>query len=118
MHDGRIKAEARRIVERMKQLDAPNSPNKTHFMVELSPTFMQLTSSRNTERLAAMLPYKSLVISSLKDRHGVYAQINKDENRDREIKKPRQSIRAQLKADKAKTAPKKAAKTKNHELEV
>ena len=106
------------IVERMKQLDAPNSPNKTHFMVELSPTFMQLTSSRNTERLAAMLPYKSLVLSSLKDRHGVYAQINKDENRDREIKKPRQSIRAQLKTDKAKTAPKKAAKTKNHELEV
>lgn len=118
LHDGRIEAEARRIVERMKQLETPNSPNKTYFMVELSSAFMQLASSRDTERLAAMLPYQSLVLSSLKDRHGVYAQINKDENRDREIKKPRQSIRAQLKADKAKTAPKKAAKTKNHELEV
>ena len=41
------------------------------------------------------------------------------ENRDREIRKPRPSIRAQLKADKAKTAPKKAAaKTKNHDMEV
>ena len=33
-------------------------------------------------------------------------------------KEEKRSIRAQLKADKAKTAPKKAAKTKNHELEV
>ena len=31
LHDGRIEAEARRIVERMKQLETPNSPNKTHF---------------------------------------------------------------------------------------
>ena len=44
---------------------------------------------------------------------------DKGENRDREIRKPRPSIRAQLKADKAKTAPKKAAaKTKNHDMEV
>ena len=35
------------------------------------------------------------------------------------LRKPRPSIRAQLKADKAKTAPKKAAaKTKNHDMEV
>lgn len=37
----------------------------------------------------------------------------------RQARKPRPSIRAQLKADKAKTAPKKAAaKTKNHDMEV
>ena len=34
--------------------------------------------------------------------------VYKRQNRDREIRKPRPSIRAQLKADKAKTAPKKA----------
>lgn len=51
--------------------------------------------------------------------HWTYALIDKGENRDREIRKPRPSIRAQLKADKAKTAPKKAAaKTKNHDMEV
>ena len=51
--------------------------------------------------------------------HGTYALIDKGENRDREIKKPRPSVRAQLKANKAKAAPKKAAaKSKNHELEV
>lgn len=51
--------------------------------------------------------------------YGVYALISKDENRDRSIKKPRPSLRAQLEADKAKTTPKKAAaKSKNHEMEV
>ena len=38
--------------------------------------------------------------------------IDKGENRDREIRKPRPSIRAQLKADKAKTAPKKGRRQK------
>ena len=57
--------------------------------------------------------------SKIEGRHGTYALIDKGENRDRKIRKPRPSIRAQLKADKAKTAPKKAAaKTKNHDMEV
>ena len=64
-------------------------------------------------------PYKTLSFSKIEGRHGTYALIDKGENRDREIRKPRPSIRAQLKADKAKTAPKKAAaKTKNHDMEV
>ena len=40
LHDGLIETEARRIVREMKRHDTPNSPNKTHFMVELSPAFM------------------------------------------------------------------------------
>ncbi len=39
LHDSRIEAEAQRIVAEMKRQDSPNSPNKTHFMVELSPYF-------------------------------------------------------------------------------
>lgn len=119
LQGGRIEAEARRIAERMKRLETPNSPNRTHFMVEVAPAFMQLASSRDMERLAAILPYKSLALSVVKDRHGVYAQVEKDEKRDKDIRKPRPSIRAQLKADKEKTAPKKAAaNTKHHDLEV
>ena len=103
----------------MKRHDTPNSPNKTHFMVELSPAFMQLAATKDTDRLFSMLPYKTLAFSKIEGRHGTYALIDKGENRDREIRKPRPSIRAQLKADKAKTAPKKAAaKTKNHDMEV
>ena len=119
LHGNLIEREARRIVADMKKLSAPNSPDKSHFMVELSPVFTRLASAKDTERLFSMLPYKTLSFSQVKDRHGTYALIGKDENRDREIKKPRPSVRAQLAQDKKRTAPKKtAAKVKNHGLEV
>ena len=63
--------------------------------------------------------HKSLCFTSIKDRHGVYAMINKDERRDVSIRKPRPSIRKQLADSKQATSPKKAAaRTKKNELEV
>lgn len=119
LHNNLIEREARRIVADMKKLSAPNSPDKSHFMVELSPVFTRLASAKDTERLFSMLPYKTLSFSQVKDRHGTYALIGKDENRDREIKKPRPSVRAQLAQDKKRTAPKKTVtKKKDHGLEV
>ena len=119
LRDGLIETEARRIVREMKRHDTPNSPNKTHFMVELSPAVMQLAATKDTDRLFSMLPYKTLAFSKIEGRHGTYALIDKGDNRIMKISTPRPSIRAQLKADKAKTAPKKAAaKTKNHDMEV
>ena len=119
LHEGMIDREARRIVADMKKLSVPNSPDKSHFMVELSPVFTRLASTKDTERLFSMLPYKTLSFSALKDQRGTYALIGKDENRDREVKKPRPSVRAQLAQDKKRTAPKKAAaKKKDHGLEV
>ena len=119
LHEGMIEHEARRIVADMKKLSAPNSPDKSHFMVELSPSFERLASTKDTERLFSMLPYKTLAFSQIKNSYGTYALIGKDENRDRQIRKPRPSVRAQLAQDKKRTAPKKAAaKTKNHGLEV
>ena len=92
---------------------------KSHFSAELSPYFLRLATDKDMDRLFSMLPYKSLSFSAMEGKHGVYALISKDENRDRSIKKPRPSLRAQLEADKAKTTPKKAAaKSKNHEMEV
>lgn len=119
LHNNLIEREARRIVADMKKLSAPNSPDKSHFMVELSPVFTQLASTKDTERLFSMLPYKTLSFSALKEQRGTYALIGKDENRDREIKKPRPSVRAQLAQDKKRTAPKKTVtKKKDHGLEV
>ena len=118
LHEGMIDREARRIVADMKKLSAPNSPDKSHFMVELSPSFMRLASTKDTERLFSMLPYKTLAFSQIKNSYGTYALIGKDENRDRQIRKPRPSVRAQLAQDKKRTAPKKAAKKKDHGLEV
>ena len=119
LHDRLIRDEAQRIVAGLKELSAPNSPNKTHFMVELSPYFTQIASSKDTDRLFSMLPYKSLVFTGIKDRHGIYAMIGKDENRDKEVRRPRASIRKQLSENKQAQAPKKApARTKKNELEV
>ena len=119
LHDSRIETEAQRIVDKLKDLSAPNSPNKTHFMVEISPHFDALASTKDNDRLFAMLPYKSLCFTGMKDRHGLYAVIGKDENRDKEVRRPRASIRRQLSETKQAQAPKKApARTKKNELEV
>ena len=119
LHDSRIETEARRIVDKLKNLSAPNSLNKTHFMVEISPHFDALASTKDNDRLFAMLPYKSLCFTGIKDRHGVYAMIGKDERRDVSIRRPRPSIRKQLSDSKQAASPKKAAaRTKKEELEV
>ena len=118
LHESRIETEARRIAGKMKELREPNSPDKSHFSTELSPYFLPLATDKDMERLFSMLPYKSLSFSAMEGRHGVYALIGKEENRDKGIRKPRPSLRAQLKADKAKAAPKQAAKSKNQEMEV
>lgn len=109
-----------RIAAAFQSLQAPNSPNGTHFMVEVSPHFERIASSKEHERLQRLLPYKSLCLSSMNDRQGIYALIGKDEKRDLPLRRPRPSVRAQLKAGQPKAAaPKKtAAKKKKTELEV
>jgi len=101
----------------MKRLGAPDSPEKTQCAVEISPYFVPLATDKDMERLFSMLPYKSLSFSTLEDRHGVYALIDKSE-KNKEIKKSRPSVRAQLQTEKSPKVPKKTAKTKHHELEV
>lgn len=119
LHDSLITREAGRILSELQALKEPNSPEKTHFMVELSPYFTAIASSKDTDRLLSMLPFKKLSLSNLKEGHGIYAFLPKDENRDKSLRKLLQSIRAQLAADKEKAAPKKAAaKSKHHDMEV
>ena len=49
LRDGLIETEARRIVGKMKELSDPNSPDKSHFMVELSPYFTQIATTKDTD---------------------------------------------------------------------
>lgn len=118
LHDCRIRQEAERILSELQAPKEPNSQSKTHFMVEVSPYFMAIASSKDTDRLLSLLPFKTQSLSNLKDRRGVYAFVSRDESRDKQLRKPRPSIRAQLAADKEKAAPKKATKKKNQDLEV
>ena len=94
LHDNRIEREARRVVEKMKSLQEPNSPDKTRFMVELSPYFVRLATDKDADRLFSMLPYKTLAFSKSKDRFGTYALIDKGEDRSKGIRKIRPSVRA------------------------
>ncbi len=87
-------------------------------MVELSHAFMQLANSKGLDRLFAMLPYKTLSFSKIEGRHGTYALIDKNENRNKNIRKPRPSIRAQLQSEDKETAVPKKQPKKNHDLEV
>lgn len=121
LSDEKVLAEAQHLSAAFQSLQAPNSPNGTHFVVEVSPWFERIASSKEHERLFALLPYKTLYLSSVKDRHGVFAFISKDERRDLPLRKQRPSVRAQLKEGQSKrtAAPKKAAaKTKDNDLEV
>lgn len=100
-----------------KFIREPDSPEKTHCAVELSPYFVPLATDKDMERLLSMLPYKSLSLSTLEGRHGVYALIDKSE-RNKEMKQSPPSVRAQLQTEKSPKVPKKTAKSKHHELEV
>ena len=102
--------------------DNPTSENPTQLNKDRSRTNLSKKEKSITdERLFALLPYKTLYLSSVKDRHGVFAFISKDERRDLPLRKQRPSVRAQLKEGQSKktAAPKKTAvKTKDNDLEV
>jgi hypothetical protein len=68
------------------------------------------------ERLLSMLPYKSLSLSTLEGRHGVYALIDKSE-RKKEMKQSLPSVRAQLQTEKSPKVPKKTAKSKHSNIQ-
>ena len=98
-----IKDEAARILGKLQAPREPNSPSGTHFMAEVSPDFMFRAKSKDTDRLASLLPFKSLSLSTLNDRKGVFAMISKEEDRSHPLRSGRKSIRDQLKVNTATT---------------
>ena len=89
-----IKAEAARLLGKLQEPVQPNSPNGTHFMAEVSRDFMERAGGKDTAALQKLLPFRSLALSNLKDRKGVYAMIGKDEDRSQSLRRP--SVRSKL----------------------
>lgn len=110
-----IKAEAARLLDRLKQPQEPNSPNGTHFMAEVSADFMARASTKDTAKLQKLLPFASLSLSTLTDRKGVFAVISKEENRDQPLQTRRPSVRSKLQKTQETTSPKISAKSKEQE---
>ena len=84
---GRIEMEARRIADKIRTLEKPNSPDGECFMAELSTAFTALASSEDLECLYHMMPYKEYSFSEIKGRYGIYVFVAKEENRNRKIRK-------------------------------
>ena len=108
-----IKAEAAYILERFQAAQEPNSPNGTHYMVQVSPDFMARAGTKDTDRLMAMLPFQTLSLSGLKDRKRTFALISKDEDRFQKLILRRPSVRKKLQEQPAADAPKPPAKGRN-----
>ena len=96
-----IRAEAARILSAFQAARGPNSPSGTHFMVQVSPDFLARANSKNQNRLVSMLPFRSLSISTLEGRKGVYALITKDEDRAQSLRLRKPSVRKKLSETKA-----------------
>lgn len=111
-----IKAEAQRILTAFQNAPEPNSPNKTHYMAQVSQDFLARAGTKDHDRLMAMLPFQSLTLSTLNGRKGTYALIRQDENRFQPLVLRRPSVRKQLQEQP--DAPKRPGKGKAKDLEL
>jgi len=100
-----IQAEAARLLRRLQSEREPNSPSGTHFMAQITPDFLIRASTKDQDRLFAMLPFQSLTFSALKDRKGIFAFIQKDENCDQPLRQRKPSVRKKLEVSKAAATP-------------
>ena len=91
-----IKTEAERLLGKLQEPVQPNSPGGTHFIAELSQDFAARANSRDTAELQKLLPFRSLALSNLKDRKGVFAVISKEEDRTQPLRSRKPSVRSKL----------------------
>ena len=110
-----IKAEAARLLGKLQEPAQPNSPGGTHFMAEVSRDFMERAGAKDTAALQKLLPFRSLALSNLKDRKGVFAVISKEEDRTQPLRSRKPSVRSKLQQTAAEQKQP-AAKKKDLEL--
>ena len=109
-----IRTEAARLLGKLQEPAQPNSPGGTHFIAELSPDFAARANSRDTAELHKLLPFRSLALSNLKDRKGVFAVISKEEDRTQPLRSRKPSVRSKLQQ----TAEQKPTSAKKKDLEL
>ena len=94
-----IRAEAARLLQELRAPDTPNSPHGTHYMARVSPDFLARAGTQAHDQLMALLPFCSLAITGMKDLPGTYVTILASEDRSKELRPPRRSVRRQLKQE-------------------
>ena len=91
-----IKTEVARLLGKLQEPVQPNSPGGTHFIAELSSDFAARANSRDTAELQKLLPFRSLALSNLTDRKGVFAVISREEDRTQPLRSRKPSVRSKL----------------------
>ena len=94
-----IRAEAARLLQELRMPDTPNSPHGPHYMARVSPDFLARASSQAHDQLMTLLPFRSLALTGMKDLPGIYATILASEDRSKELRQYRSSVRRQLKQE-------------------
>ena len=56
-------------------------------MAELSPKFLQRAGTKDIETLQRLIPFKTLELSALTDRKGIYAMISNKQSRHQAVSK-------------------------------
>lgn len=111
-----IRAEAARLLQELRAPDTPNSPHGTHYIARVSPDFLARAGSQAHDQLMTLLPFRSLAITGMKDLPGTYVTILASEDRSKELRQRRPSVRRQLKQE-PRSTEKKAPVHKKQEPE-
>lgn len=91
-----IKAEAENVLKQFQAAPGPNSPDRTQFMVKISPEFNDRARPEDFVSMLKMLPFSSPTLTTLPGHKGFWAVISCNENRNQHLQKT--SIKAQLAA--------------------
>ena len=110
LEEARIQTEADRLASALQNLTEPNTPDKTHFMAEVSPYFLPLASQDDMYRLVQKVQEQvkqPMYISQVDGKRGQYFFMRREER----TQEHKPSIKAQLAAqpvpgDKPATKPK------------
>lgn len=86
-------------MQELRAPDTPNSPHGTHYMARVSPDFLARADTQAHDRLMTLLPFRSLAITGMKDLPGTYVTILASEDRSKELRQRRPSVRRQLKQE-------------------
>lgn len=99
LRDRKITIEAQRLLDELWQSAAPDSPDKAHFIAEVSPWFIKLSNEKDREKLSLLLPFRSLKLTPAEGKDGLYAVIAQSEDRSQPLRSSRASVLKRLRCN-------------------
>ena len=105
LREQKVLREAERLLVGLEGPPAPNSPDKTCYIAEVSPYFLRIADEKDKEKLSRLLPFQSLELTALAGKDGLYATISQSENRSHPIDSLKTSVLKKLRQPSAQKPP-------------